>query len=335
MEIERSFSVIVPAYNTAAYIEQCISSVQRQTCGDWEIVIVDDGSTDGTGDICKRLARKDSRIRCLSMDHAGAAAARNVGIECSRGEYLFFLDSDDTIHPQLFEQMHRQIQLHHPELLTCGFVSVHDHEQRGGIRSDVAAPQWQVVGPDQSHAFFHDEFRLMQGTPSKTVRRDFLAGYRFDETLAAVEDGWFFYELACRGIKIVYTRSKLYYYMMRPDSITHCMDMDSSISTITVRKRICQNESRLGNASWENQWERIMLQEMKRMFSIARQQNDPAWQRYLKGEYIRALRCRYLREGSLHKRLAYSTFFLAHPLYQCLRGAYRTVRGRETPGRGG
>ena len=98
-------SLIIPVYNTAAYLRDCLGSVMRQTFQDWEALVVDDGSTDGSGELCRELSQQDPRIRPASQENRGVSAARNQALERARGEYLFFLDSDDAIHPRLLEEL--------------------------------------------------------------------------------------------------------------------------------------------------------------------------------------------------------------------------------------
>lgn len=89
------FSILIPAYNISKYIEECINSVRIQTYSQWEAIIVDDGSTDGTGEICNRFEKEDGRIRVLHQKNQGVAAARNLLLKEARGEYIIFLDGDD------------------------------------------------------------------------------------------------------------------------------------------------------------------------------------------------------------------------------------------------
>ena len=90
-----AISVIVPVYNTKEYLERCVASLTMQTMSDLEICLIDDGSTDGSGELCDRLAAGDARIRVRHKANEGQGIARNVGIEMATGTYVAFLDSDD------------------------------------------------------------------------------------------------------------------------------------------------------------------------------------------------------------------------------------------------
>lgn len=88
------FTIVVPVYNVEKYLPDCVSSVLCQSFKDYEIILVDDGSTDGSGKLCDRYAEKDSRIKVIHQSNQGQAAARNAGIKVADGGYLFFFDAD-------------------------------------------------------------------------------------------------------------------------------------------------------------------------------------------------------------------------------------------------
>lgn len=90
-------SVIVPVYNQEQYLEECISSIRRQTLAEWECIIVNDGSSDSSGEIARRFSEEDSRIRCFEQENRGVSSARNLGMRHASGRYLCFVDGDDFI----------------------------------------------------------------------------------------------------------------------------------------------------------------------------------------------------------------------------------------------
>lgn len=89
------FSIVIPVYNTVRELERCVSSITVQTFPDYEVILVDDGSTDGSGDLCDRLSQRDSRIKTIHKENGGCSEARNTGIRAATGRYLMFVDSDD------------------------------------------------------------------------------------------------------------------------------------------------------------------------------------------------------------------------------------------------
>ena len=102
-------SVIIPVYNVEEYLPVCLDSVLAQTFSDFEAVCVNDGSPDNSAAILEKYAKKDARIKVVSRPNGGLSAARNTGLENACGEYIYFLDSDDYIHPQLLEILYKKI----------------------------------------------------------------------------------------------------------------------------------------------------------------------------------------------------------------------------------
>ena len=98
-------SVIVPVYNADLYIKDCIESILRQSFRDFELILVDDGSLDRSGEICDAYEKKDSRIRVIHQTNQGQAAARNHAIKIAKGEWVCFVDSDDLIHPNMLKSL--------------------------------------------------------------------------------------------------------------------------------------------------------------------------------------------------------------------------------------
>ena len=96
-------SVIIPVYNIMEYLPRCVHSVTAQTYQNLEILLVDDGSTDGSGELCDRLAKEDPRIKVFHKENGGSSSARNLGLRNARGECVGFVDSDDYVEPDTYE----------------------------------------------------------------------------------------------------------------------------------------------------------------------------------------------------------------------------------------
>ncbi len=126
-------SVIVPVYNAAPWLRECLDSLLSQSLREIEILCVDDGSTDESPAILRDYAAKDARLRLLRQENRGAGAARNAGIEAAAGEYLYFMDADDTVTPEGLERLCRLAKEKRAELVRC---RAHDFDQRTGELSD-------------------------------------------------------------------------------------------------------------------------------------------------------------------------------------------------------
>ena len=117
--MSHKLSVIIPVYNSENYIDRCISSIMNQSYPDLEIIIVDDGSTDKSLEICKKYAEVDSRITCIHQDNYGVSAARNNGLDHATGEYVTFVDSDDYIDEDMYESMLKVANEYKADVVLC------------------------------------------------------------------------------------------------------------------------------------------------------------------------------------------------------------------------
>lgn len=154
-------SIITPSYNAALYIENTIASVQTQTLRDWEMIIVDDGSTDNSADIVKKIANNDSRIKLIQKENGGSASARNVGLQHAEGDYIQFLDADDTI---AHDKLERQVRLMDEKKLDVTYTDYKytysdgtTHSQQMGFRLNrfKLLAGWGVFGTIPLHAFLY------------------------------------------------------------------------------------------------------------------------------------------------------------------------------------
>ena len=124
-------SIIIPVYNGGAYIRPCIDSILHQTCEDWELLLIDDGSTDDSGTICDEYTT-DPRIRVIHKSNAGPAAARNDGIKLARGQFISFVDCDDWIEPDMYQTMLSKMQDNQAEIIICGYI-----EEYTGLQKEI------------------------------------------------------------------------------------------------------------------------------------------------------------------------------------------------------
>ena len=124
-------SIIVPVYNIEKYLPRCLDSLIGQSFLDIEIIIVDDGSTDGCYYICEEYGRKDPRIVVIHKTNGGLVSARKVGMKAARGEYIAYVDGDDWIEPQMYEQMYQKMIEENVDIVMCGrFEDVADTSKK-------------------------------------------------------------------------------------------------------------------------------------------------------------------------------------------------------------
>lgn len=208
-------SVVVPVYNVEVYLDQCISSVMKQTYSMLEIILVNDGSTDQSGSICEQYAKQDSRITVLHQENAGLSAARNAGIAVAHGKYLYFLDSDDLIAENTIARLVSLCEQQQAEVALTGlyqFKHKIPNIQENGIQWEAFPGQEAVRRMLQHKDFCHEA----QG---KLYLREFWGDFRFPVGIQ-YEDYATIYDVMIRAEKVVYDQQPGYYYRIRENSIT-------------------------------------------------------------------------------------------------------------------
>lgn len=217
-------SVIVPVYNSIDCLEKCVHSICAQTYTALEILLIDDGSTDGTDKLCDQLAEGDQRIRILHKKNGGASSARNAGIELATGEYLGFVDSDDYIEPDMYELM---IDTARQRQAVVVQVSRDEVDEAGQRLPDVCVPPENVrfCGTED----FLKELLLHRGDCSfctKLVRKELFAAHRFPEGVLN-EDFSLLVELLQEIDGITILPKQCYHVVCRQTSTTRSRTKDN------------------------------------------------------------------------------------------------------------
>jgi len=194
--IKGLISVIVPVYKTEAFLTKCVESIRAQTYENLEMILVDDGSPDNSGNLCDRLAKEDERISVIHKPNGGLASARNTGLDAAKGEYVAFVDSDDTIDADMFGRMQKQLEEENADICMCGLNMIYD-----GYERVVSFPNEWTLSPAELWDSYISDFRtyhmLIACSCNKLLRRGVLhrnnAGpeIRFPEDVRMAEDGYF------------------------------------------------------------------------------------------------------------------------------------------------
>lgn len=127
---ENLISVVVPVYNTEKYLSDCVESILGQTYAAWELILVDDGSTDDSGAICDTYGKKDERVYVIHQENAGVTRARAAGLRQAQGQYVYFVDADDWLEPEALQIAADIIETHHPKLISLGRLRESGGESR-------------------------------------------------------------------------------------------------------------------------------------------------------------------------------------------------------------
>lgn len=205
-------SIIIPVYNTpSCYLRECVASIVNQTVGDWEAIIVDDGSESTTELICREIASGDSRIKLVRQLNSGPGPARNRGLECSCGDRIIFVDSDDSLHPRCLEIMTEVMDRSNCPVVVSRTGYQHRYEHEDVSTDFVVVSKCQII----------EDMLYQQGVDSgvwgKMFSRGLFNGIRFRDCW--YEDLDIIYRLYdCCGAGIASTECMIYYYRSHPAS---------------------------------------------------------------------------------------------------------------------
>ncbi|QNK40834.1 glycosyltransferase [Caproicibacter fermentans] len=216
-------SVCVPVYNAEKTLQECLESLIGQTYHQMEIILIDDGSTDGSPEICRRYAKRDRRIRFIRQKNAGVGAARNAGIKASRGEFLAFADADDWVSKDMFRKLTQDAVSSRSQLVFCNFAMVKENRQtrrdqfRGMKEQDP-----QIKMKLLSGILSPSERNIMGSSCTVLISRELLMkhGIRFSETIRMSEDMLFVLQCVDAAERISVNREFLYFYRDNPGSVT-------------------------------------------------------------------------------------------------------------------
>lgn len=206
-------SVIIPVYNVSGYLAQCLESVLGQTYTNLQIICVDDGSTDGSGEICDFYAKKDSRLQVIHQKNAGAGAARNVGLSAAEGDFIGFVDSDDYIAPEMYQSLLDALIQTDSDIAACNTVEIFQNRIVG---NDSGGELQCFSGIELlKKTAEHWKYYIMV---NKLFRRELVQGIYFPEG-NIVDDGFYTYKIIAKSESVVWIERGLYYYRQRRSSV--------------------------------------------------------------------------------------------------------------------
>ncbi|MGM9600094.1 MAG: glycosyltransferase family 2 protein [Faecousia sp.] len=207
-------SIIIPVYQTEEYLADCLNSVMNQSYKETEIIVIDDGSTDGSPKICDDFALLDSRIKVIHKENEGLSSARNAGIEVCKGEYVTFVDSDDVIADIMVEEMVTVALQENADIVKMGVIRKKDYSENIPIKKE----HFTYKGNEALKLIFKSNSQIICGC-GKLFHRDVIGEVRFPLG-RYYEDEYFTPRMYSRARKVVLSDSEYYFYMQRDnDSI--------------------------------------------------------------------------------------------------------------------
>ncbi|MBQ7170771.1 MAG: glycosyltransferase family 2 protein [Clostridia bacterium] len=226
-------SVIVPVYNVRDYLSGAVESLLRQTERDIEIILVDDGSTDGSGALCDRFAERDKRIKVLHKENGGLSSARNAGAKEASAAYVLFLDGDDYLCDDAVETLALASDRYHPDVVQFLYKEV----ETTGRQSRHETESWTAFTASEPAALFENLYRLGGVAASgctKLIKRQLVLDFPFEKIRH--EDEMWCTRVFPTGITVLYLPDVLYCYVMREGSIIHAEFHSSKLDAFKVQE---------------------------------------------------------------------------------------------------
>lgn len=180
MQNIKLISVIVAAYNIEAYLPRCLDSLLMQSYQELEIIVVDDGSKDHTGTICDQYAQKDSRIQVIHQENQGLSGARNTGLSIAKGDYIGYVDGDDWIEPEMYQEMLETCEEEKAQIAVCAYRKIREGNQQIE-QTEFSGRKYVLTRQEALDIYICDNkpFHIYNSVWSKLFRKDLIEGIRF------------------------------------------------------------------------------------------------------------------------------------------------------------
>lgn len=281
-------TVIVPVYRVEEYLSRCLDSLLKQTYKNLEIILVDDGSPDHSGEICDHYAQIDTRIQVIHKKNGGVSSARNQALYRAKGDYIGFVDPDDYLEDNMFEQLYQNIQTYQADIAICGFYFEKDTEtQRNNLKD-----QCLVFDSNQAiRTMLNDEYygflwnRLFD---KKVFFNESGELEIFDESIYLAEDTLMNCNCMLRSAKIVYDTTPLYHYTVRTTGSCKSEINDKKL-TMIKSIQIMQDKIRYYCPELEQEFHKFYLGALVSFICDISLMPSTTWSkncsRYLRSEY--------------------------------------------------
>ena len=230
-------SIIVPVYNVKDYLERCVASILCQTYKNIEVILVDDGSTDGSGELAEEIAKRDERVKVLRKKNGGVSSARNVGIENATGKYIGFVDGDDYIDPDMYEFLYNLIAANNADITCCGMIK--DDGKTVSVNS--CCSETEVYENYEALRLLAEEKVFAISACDKLFRCEIVKGIKFNENISYGEDFLFCFAMFESCKKIAFCNKQCYHYYMREGSCVNSGFGKKQFDRLKVSEEIEKN----------------------------------------------------------------------------------------------
>ena len=215
-------SIIIPVYQAEKYLGKCIDSILNQAFSDFELILVDDGSTDGSEKICDEYARKDKRIKVIHQANQGVSSARNTGLAYASGEYITFVDADDWIEQNLFQECMKVAEKHPVEVIYHRFTKdIWKNNTASTVKKGVLGPEGYVSRKELKDYIIQSKGQLNSPVYSYIFSKKLLEDLSFDTSMPYAEDEVFVIQAVTKASTYYFVKNEDYHYNARAGSAAY------------------------------------------------------------------------------------------------------------------
>lgn len=311
-------SVIIPVYNSESYVERCIRSVIGQSYPDLEIIVINDGSSDRCAKICEELSASDDRIKLYRQENKGAPSMRNRGLDIASGKYVFFLDSNDAIHPLLLEELLWQAEDSQAGIVLCEYAklyAVYMEKVLDGLSVKDERPQWMVIEGAESEEWIHKKYYDSLLRVGFLIRREVIGTTRFSETLSYGGEALFLYHLSCKKLRMAYAAKGWYYHRLYHGETIAEEIKDGSY--FDIYRIIRDEEYQRGRYESSMLWERRLAWMLRERFVLMRGREEQC--KILKEQADMEKKHPLFQKLTISAKVLFLCCFCCYPVYSMLR----------------
>lgn|SRR5690625_2728118 len=222
-------SIIVPIYNSGLFLKKSIESILNQTYNNLEIILVNDGSTDNSLEICTYYKSIDPRIRLINQENSGVSSARNAGLECATGDFIGFVDSDDYIDATMYEKMLKKAIEMEADIVECGYFTV---DSKNGTKTSYPLKSQVILGKENCIKNYLSRNNTTNFNVNKLYKATLIANLRYPNYKYS-EDYWFNSKVFSKCEVKVTLKDALYYYVQHDESaVRKDFDLEERLDVI-------------------------------------------------------------------------------------------------------
>lgn len=228
-------SIIVPVYNAEMYLEQCVDSLLQQTYQNVEIILVDDGSTDRSGNMCDIYAEKESRVKVYHQENSGQAVARNVALTVAEGDYVIYVDSDDYVRIDYVEKLLELVFEYRVDIIQCYAQKFWENGKAETLK--IKENKVQIYTASEALREFCYQRKFYAGPCAKIIRKELMEGLEFPSNMG-YEDLAIMYRLIGKASRIALAPEVMYFYRQHINSTMHTVFSDKKVDRIRIAEEM-------------------------------------------------------------------------------------------------